>query len=129
MALARWFNGLEHSLICQKVASSISGQSTYLGCGFDSPVGGHMMFLSPSLSHFLSLNNNEQLWLVLLNGFGAGLQTKRFAGSIPSQGTCLGCGPGPQLGACERQLINVSLIHQCFSYLSFSLPSRLSKNK
>ena len=24
---------------------------------------------------------------------------QRVAGSIPSQGTCLGCGPGPQLGA------------------------------
>ena len=35
---------------------------------------------------------------------------------IPSQGTCLGCGPGSQLGACERQLINdVSLAHRCFS--------------
>ena len=28
---------------------------------------------------------------------------QRVAGSIPSQGTCLGCGPGPQLGACERE--------------------------
>ena len=32
------------------------------------------------------------------------------AGSIPSQGTCLGCGPGPQWGAHERQPhIDVSL--------------------
>ena len=28
---------------------------------------------------------------------------QRVAGLIPSQGTCLGCGPGPQLGVCERQ--------------------------
>ena len=28
---------------------------------------------------------------------------QRVAGSIPSQGTCLGCGPGPQQGALERQ--------------------------
>ena len=34
---------------------------------------------------------------------------QKVASSIPSQGTCLGCGPGPQLGACERQLIDVSL--------------------
>ena len=35
---------------------------------------------------------------------------QRVTGSIPSQGTCLACGPGPQLGACERQPhINVSL--------------------
>ena len=28
---------------------------------------------------------------------------QRVIGSIPSQGTSLGCGPGPQWGACERQ--------------------------
>ena len=39
---------------------------------------------------------------------------QRVAGSIPSQGTCLGCEPGPQL-VCERQLIDVSFTHQCFS--------------
>ena len=32
-------------------------------------------------------------------------------GSIPSRGTCLGCRPGPHLGACKRQQINVSLTH------------------
>ena len=45
---------------------------------------------------------------------------QRVACSILSQGTCLGCRPGPQLGVCERQLhIDVSLF----------LPSPLSKNK
>ena len=35
---------------------------------------------------------------------------QRITGTIPSQGTCLGCGPGPQYGACERQPhIDVSL--------------------
>ena len=34
----------------------------------------------------------------------------KVAGLIPGQGPCLGCGPGPQLGACERQPhIDVSL--------------------
>ena len=28
---------------------------------------------------------------------------QRVAGSMPSQGTCLGCGPGPQQGTCKRQ--------------------------
>ena len=28
---------------------------------------------------------------------------QEVAGSIPSQGTCLGCRPGPQLGPCERR--------------------------
>ena len=34
---------------------------------------------------------------------------QKVAGLIPSQGTCLGCCPGPQLGEYERQLIDVSL--------------------
>ena len=36
---------------------------------------------------------------------------QKVTGLIPSQGTCLGFGPGPQLGAFERQLIDVSLAH------------------
>ena len=40
----------------------------------------------------------------------------------PSHGTYLGCRPGPQLGVCERQLINVSLVcWWCFSPSSLSL--------
>ena len=35
-------------------------------------------------------------WLVWLSGSSVGLLNQRVAGSIPSQGTCLGCGPGPQ---------------------------------
>ena len=54
-------------------------------------------------------------------------RNQKVAGSIPCQGTCLGCGPGPWLGACERQPINVSL--SMFLSLSFSLPAPLSKNK
>ena len=39
----------------------------------------------------------------------------RFGLLIPSQGTCLRCGPAPQLGMCERKPIDVLLTHQCFS--------------
>ena len=47
---------------------------------------------------------------------------QRVAGSIPSQGTCLDCGPGPQWGACKSQPhIDVSL--------PFSLLSPFSKDK
>ena len=36
---------------------------------------------------------------------------QKVTGSISSQGTCLGCGPGPQWGAGERQpYLNVSLL-------------------
>ena len=47
---------------------------------------------------------------------------QRVAGSIPSQGTCLGCRPGPQQEACEKQP------HiKCFSPLL--LPFSLKINK
>ena len=44
---------------------------------------------------------------------------QRVAGSIPSQGTCLGCRPGPQYGAHQRQPATTC---RWFSP-SFSLPS------
>ena len=50
-------------------------------------------------------------------------ENRRIASSIPSQGTHLGCRPGPQLGAHERQPhIDVSLP------LSSSLPLSLEIN-
>ena len=50
----------------------------------------------------------------------------KMVGSIPGQGTCLGCRFGPSQGECKRQLIDVSLSHQCFSpSLSPSLPLSL----
>ena len=49
---------------------------------------------------------------------------QRVTGSIPSQDTCLGCGPGPQMGMQKRQPhIDVSLL------LSLSLPLCLKINK
>ena len=43
---------------------------------------------------------------------------------------CLGCRLGPWLGVCERQPINVSLTHQCFSSsLSPSLPLKRNKER
>ena len=59
--------------------------------------------------------------LLALVGMAQWLVNQKVSSSIPRQGTCLSCGPGPQLGACERQLFDVSL--------PFSLPSPLSKNK
>ena len=84
--------------------------------------------------------------------FGAGLEARTLARPAEKEGSALtdvaqGVGPhpehqrfnsqsghlaglqaGPQLGTCERQPIDVSLAHLCFS-LSLSLPSPLSKNK
>ena len=48
------------------------------------------------------------------------LANQRVAHSIPSQGTCLGCGPDPQWEACERQphiVISLPLFHSPFSSL------------
>ena len=53
---------------------------------------------------------------------------QKITGLIPSQGTCLGCGPGPQMGMYRRQPTDLSLTHQIF-FLSFSLHSPISKNK
>ena len=52
----------------------------------------------------------------------------KVASLIPCQGMCLGCGPGLQLWARERQVIHVSLIHRFFSS-SFSLLTLKITNK
>ena len=57
---------------------------------------------------------------------------RKVTDSFPSQSTNLGCGPDPQLGVCERQLINGSLAHlaQCISSsLPPSIPLSLKINK
>ena len=75
-----------------------------------------------SLSKFISShfycycpNSND---LLALAGVAQWIEcqpmNQKVAGSIPSQGTCLDCGPGLQLRAYKRQP-DVSLPHQCFS--------------
>ena len=51
---------------------------------------------------------------------------QKVAGSISGQGTCLDYGSDSQLGACERQLIHVTLACR---YFSPSLPVSLKINK
>ena len=50
---------------------------------------------------------SSKLWSPALAGVAQWIEcqpvNQRVAGSIPIQGTCPGCGPGPQWGACERQ--------------------------
>ena len=46
---------------------------------------------------------------------------QRIARSTPSQGTCLGDGPGALLGLCERQPIDVPLMHVGVSLPLFPL--------
>ena len=79
------------------------------------------------------LNNLEQ-WLTKLKQALAGvaqwigywLASWKVAGSIPSQGTCLGCGPGPQLGPVRG---NRSMYLSHIAVSLFSLPSLLNVNK
>ena len=61
----------------------------------------------------LSLGALLKIELIALAGVAECIErppaNQKVAGWIPTQGTCLGCEPGPQLGACERQLISASL--------------------
>ena len=58
---------------------------------------------------------------------------QKVASLILGQGTSLGGGPGPWLGVwgvCKRQLMDVSLAHQCFiPSLALSLKIKSLKNK
>ena len=56
-------------------------------------------------------------------------QSKKVTGLIPSQGTCLGCGPSPQLGHMQ-EATNQYFSHRCFSpSISPILPLSLKINK
>ena len=67
-------------------------------------------------------------WLVWLSGLGAGLQTKGSPIQLPDQGTCLGCGPGPQWGVCNRTLIFLSLCLSPFLTLCLKI-NKIFKKK
>ena len=78
--------------------------------------------------------HSETILLPALTGVaqrvGCRPANRQVAGLIPGQGTCVGGGPGPLLGMCERRLMHVSLVHPCFSpSLSPSLPLSLKINK
>ena len=56
---------------------------------------------------------------------------RKVTGLIPNWDTLLGHRPGPQLGVCKRQPIDVSVAHQCFSSSlspSFSPSLKITKN-
>ena len=57
--------------------------------------------------------------------------THKVTGLVPSQGACLGCGTGLQLGVSEKQPTDVSLAHVSVSFPVFLLPflSLLSLSK
>ena len=47
--------------------------------------------------------NKKEALAGVAQGFECRFANQRVANSILSQGTCLGCGPGPQWGPHERQ--------------------------
>ena len=85
--------------------------------------------------HFLPWEENSSKTVIsALTGVAQWVEghpvNQQAAGSIPSQGTRLGYRPGPQMGACERQPVNVSLAHRCFfPSPSPSLPLSLKISK
>ena len=64
----------------------------------------------PQIAKEILRKKNEVVLAGEAQWIEGGPENQRVAGSIPSQGTCLGCGPGAQLGVCKRQPhIDVSL--------------------
>ena len=66
------------------------------------------------------INVSSKVWALagVAQWIESGPTKQRVAGSIPSHGTCLGCGPGPLWGAHERHPPTST-----FLCLFFSLPS------
>ena len=71
---------------------------------------------------FLDMTIKAQAALtVVAQCVGCHPANQNFAGLIPGQDTCLGCGPGPRLD--RGNPIDVSLAHRCFSPCLFPFPS------
>ena len=62
----------------------------------------------PATGSSVIRHRSSSPWPVWLGGLSAGLRTERSPVGF-RQGTCLGYGPGPQMGACEWQWIAASL--------------------
>ena len=83
----------------------------------------HVRFLQPYIKPCnWKLKNSCVALTGVAQWVGCHPANRKVSISIPGQGTCLGCGPDPWLGLCERQTIDVSL------YL-FLPPFPISKNK
>ena len=98
--------------------STLTAHWNHLECNFEIPMpeSHHQKFsLSAIRQRYDIFKNHPKALAGVPQCFEHWPENWNVPGSIPSQGTCLGCGSGPQLGACERQLITVSFIHWCFS--------------
>ena len=79
-----------------------------------------LTWLLHSFCVLISIKNDDIALIGVAQWIERGMQTKGFAGLIPSQGTCLGCRPGPQYGAHERQP-HIDVFSPSFSLLFTSL--------
>ena len=78
----------------------------------------------------LEILNTSHLTLTgMAQLIGCHTAKQKVAGSIPSQGICLDCGLGPQLGACKWQWNDVSHTDFSFSFLSSLSKNNLKKKK
>ena len=73
------------------------------------------IFPENTSSEMMRKEGRVKVWAASLAGVAQWIErrpvSQKVTGSIPSQATCLGCGPGPQLGAYKRQPIDVFLTH------------------
>ena len=79
-------------------------------------------FLSQAVEEALEENKQSPDWC----GSVGWAFLAKCCHSIPGEGTCLGCRPGPKLRVYKKQPTDVSSIDVT---LYFSLPSPISKNK
>ena len=109
MALIFWYNRPRWWLFCRHFIHI----AAWLFCIFSayrSAKSHRHSFLS--LDYLISFftENIESTMVGVAQWIECQPANQRAAGLIPSQGTCLGCGPGPKLGAHKRQPhIDVSL--------------------
>ena len=68
-------------------------------------------FFTFTVDIICNLDYTRQALAGVAQWVGSCTANQKVTSLIPSQGTCLDCEPGPQLGACKRQLINVTLTH------------------
>ena len=113
-------------MVCLCTCSTYSAVSRTSGIRLKSFGGGGVKTTTLMIVSFFKM-----LIVVVLTGVaqcvGRCATNGKVTGLVPCQGLCLGCRPGPQLRACKRQPIDVSLAHRCFS-LSLSLPLSLKIN-
>ena len=81
-------------------------------CALTGNQTGHPLICRPAFSPLSHTSQGKKNKKIALAGVAQWIECwpvkQRVPGLIPSQGTCLGCRPGPWLGVYERKPIDVS---------------------